>query len=142
MGRTKIELGLAHETVTLIERAIAISPTDAALDFWCYWAGMAALYVGDNETALEWLRRSHQANRAYDNTLRLMAVALARTGREAEARAKVAEFLKLQPQFTVGGYWYRPREQHPVVARQRARIADTLRELGVPEGKRKRASAP
>jgi len=142
MGRTKIELGRAHETVALIERAITISPTDAALDFWCFWAGMAALYVGDNEAALEWLRRSHQANRAYDNTLRLMAVALARTGRDAEARAKVAEFMKLQPQFTVDGYWHRPREQNPVVAQQRAHIAATLRQLGVPEVKSQRASAP
>lgn len=142
MGRTKIELGRAHETVALVERAVTISPTDAALDFWCFWAGMAALYVGDNEAALEWLRRSHQANRAYDNTLRLMAVALAHTGREAEARAKVAEYMKLQPQFTVDGYWHRPREQHPVVAQQRARIAATLRQLGVPVGKSQRASAP
>lgn len=71
-----------------------------------------------------------------------MAVALARTGREAEARAKMAEFMKLRPQFTIGGYWHRPRPEHPVVARQRARIAATMRQLGVPEGKSQRASAP
>ena len=86
LGRSLIDVGKADEAIAEIQKAIALSPTDITLYMWTYWAGLAALHLGDHQGALDWLRKSHQANRAHDNTLRLMAVALADAGREAEAR--------------------------------------------------------
>ena len=142
LGRAKIDIGLANEAIAHVEQAVAISPTDFALYIWCYWAGLAALYVDDHEAALEWLRRSHQANRAHDNTLRLMAIAYAYAGREAEAHAKMGEFLKLRPGFTLSRWQQDNANPHPMVAKQRGRMAATMKLLGVPEVAVKAASKP
>ena len=59
LGRIKIEVGLAHDTITHIEKAIALSPTDsAALAGWCLWAGQAAVHIGDYGAAVNWLERA------------------------------------------------------------------------------------
>jgi tetratricopeptide (TPR) repeat protein len=88
LGRELIELGLADETVAHVEKAIAVSPTDFELYKWCYWAGLGIFARRRHAAALDWARRSYQANRAYDNTVRLMAIAYAYAGEEPEARAK------------------------------------------------------
>ena len=135
LGRTMIDVGSANEAIGHIEKAIAISPTDSVRYMWCYWAGLASLHVGDHGAALDWLRRSYQANRAYDNTLRLMAIAHAYAGEETEARAKMNEFLELRPGFTLSGSKQANSSRHPLVAVQRARMLATMKWLGVPAGK-------
>lgn len=142
LGRTMIDVGQPKEAIDQIKKAIALSPTDFALYNWYYFAGLAALHLGDHEGALDWLRKSHQANRANDNTLRLMAVALADAGREDEARKKIGEFLKARPGATLDD-WRRPNwNSHPEVAARRERIRATLQRLGVPEAKLQAASTP
>jgi hypothetical protein len=92
--------------------------------------------------ALKWLRQSHEANRQYDNTLRLMAVAHAHAGDEAEARRKMDEFRRKRPDATLAD-WARPGAvPHPDIAKARARIRETMKRLGLPEGKVKAASNP
>jgi DNA-binding winged helix-turn-helix (wHTH) protein/tetratricopeptide (TPR) repeat protein/TolB-like protein len=142
LGRTLIDIGKPAQAIAEIERAIEMSPTDIALYTWCYWAGLAALHNSDHVGALNWLLRSLQANPSHDNTLRLMAVALADAGREEEARKKIGEFLKARPGATLDD-WRRPNwNNHPEVTARRERIRATLKRLGVPEHKLQSASKP
>lgn len=142
LGRTLIDVGRFEEAITEIQKAIAMSPTDITLYMWYYFAGLACLHLGDHEAALDWLRKSHQANRVHDNTLRLMAVALADAGREDDAREKVREFLKLRPNATLDD-WKRPNSRsHPAVAAPREHFRATLARLGVPEVTMKAAAKP
>jgi DNA-binding winged helix-turn-helix (wHTH) protein/tetratricopeptide (TPR) repeat protein len=142
LGRELIELGLADETVAYVEKAIAISPTDFELYKWCYWAGLASLHVGDHVAALDWARRSYQANRAYDNTVRLMAIAYAYAGEESEARAKMSEFLTLRPRFALANWQQANASPHSLVTEQRARMYEAMKRLGAPEGKVKATARP
>ena len=142
LGRSLIDVGRADEAIAEIQKAIALSPTDITLYMWYYFAGLASLHLGDHQGALDWLRKSHQANRAHDNTLRLMAVALADAGREAEAREKIKEFLKLRPHATLDD-WKRPNDRaHPAVAAPREHFRATLQRLGVPESNVHAAAKP
>ena len=110
-----------------------MSPTDISLYTWYYWAGLAALHLSDHAGALDWLLRSLQVNPSHDNTLRLMAVALADAGREEEARKTIGEFLKARPGATLDD-WRRPNwDSHPEVTARREHIRATLKRLGVPE---------
>jgi DNA-binding winged helix-turn-helix (wHTH) protein/tetratricopeptide (TPR) repeat protein len=140
LGRTLIDIGKPEQAIAEIERAIEMSPTDISLYTWYYWAGLAALHLSDHEGALNWLLRSLQANPSHDNTLRLMAVALADAGREEEARKKIEEFLKARPGARLDD-WRRPNwNSHPDVTARRERIRATLMRLGVPEAKQQAVS--
>lgn len=142
LGRTLIDIGQPKQAIAEIERAIEMSPTDISLYTWYYWAGLAALHNSDHAGALNWLLRSLQANPSHDNTLRLMAVALADAGQEDEARKKIGEFLKARPGATLDD-WRRPNwDSHPEVTVRRERIRATLKRLGVPEDKLQSASKP
>lgn len=138
LGRTMIDVGEPQKTVEHVQKAIDINPDDFARYIWCYWAGLAELYSDQPEEALKWLRRSHETNRQYDNTLRLMAVAYAHAGQEALALARMKEFLKLRPEATFGNW---ARRHHPALAEKRTRILATMKRLGLPEGKRHAASS-
>jgi len=139
LGRTLIDIGEPKEALAAIERAIGMSPTDISLYTWYYWAGLAALHLSDHEGALDWLVKSFQVNPSHDNTLRLMAVALADAGREEEARKKIGEFLKARPGARLDD-WRRPNwNTYPEVTARRQRFRAILMRLGVPEAKQQGA---
>jgi DNA-binding winged helix-turn-helix (wHTH) protein/tetratricopeptide (TPR) repeat protein len=142
LGRTLIDVGKAEEAIVEVQKAIALSPTDISVYMWHYFAGLAAVHMGDHQGALAWLRKSHQANRLHDSTLRLMAVAYADAGQEDKAGEMVREFLKMRPDATLDD-WKRPNARsHPAVIAPRERIRATLKRLGVPEGKVQAAAKP
>jgi DNA-binding winged helix-turn-helix (wHTH) protein/tetratricopeptide (TPR) repeat protein len=142
LGRALIDVGKYEEAIAELQKAIQASPTDISLYMWHYWSGLAAVHRGDAKGALEALRQSHQANRQHDNTLRLMAVALADDGDEEKARQKVQEFLKLRPTATLDD-WKRPNARsNPAVAERREQIRATLKRLGVPESTVQAAARP
>jgi DNA-binding winged helix-turn-helix (wHTH) protein/TolB-like protein/Flp pilus assembly protein TadD len=142
LGRTKIEIGQAGETIVHVETAIGLSPTDPSLHVWCFWAGQAALHTGDNKAAVYWLERAREADPTYRNPVPWLAVAYAGLGEENKGRALMAEYLTAEPSFAVSG-WNRSHPRHnPVVAEQRARIETWLRELGAPAGGSLAASTP
>ncbi|MBX9592304.1 MAG: tetratricopeptide repeat protein [Hyphomonadaceae bacterium] len=143
LGRIKIELGLAQEAIADIDKAIALSPTDlASLSGWHFWAGQAALHAGDHKTALERLLQAQQANPADHNILPWLAVAYGGSGQEGKARALIAEYLDKMSGFTLSTWHQDNPRDHPIVGPQRDRIAATLKQLGIPEGRTKAASNP
>ena len=60
LGRAKIEVGLAHEATTHIAEAIRLSPKDAYVGAWFYWAGMAEAHIaaGAAEAKVEHYRKA------------------------------------------------------------------------------------
>jgi hypothetical protein len=95
-----------------------------------------------NADALTWFGTSHAHNSQHDNTLRLWAVALADAGQDDEAREKVQMFLKLRPKATLDDARAAHLRLPSEVAKVREHIRDTLKRLGVPEGKVKAAASP
>jgi TolB-like protein/Flp pilus assembly protein TadD len=141
LGRVKIEVGRASETVAHVTTAVRLGPTDPSLHIWCFWAGQAALHAGDDNMALNWLLRARQANSEYANSLAWLAVAYLALGREDEARAALAEFLIKEPGFTVDGWNRAHPRRNPELTVQRNRIESLLRRLGAPESRQQASSA-
>jgi tetratricopeptide (TPR) repeat protein/TolB-like protein len=132
LGRVMIDVGQPEKTAEHVQKAVDINPDDFARYVWFSWAGVAALYMDQPGEALKWLRRSHEANRQYDNALRLMAVAYAHAGDDEHAREKMEEFRKLRPDATLAD-WTRPSSvRDPNIVKQRARIRETMKSLGQP----------
>jgi adenylate cyclase len=134
-GRTKIELGRAGEALADIETALRLHPSEAAIHVWYCWAGMAALHAGRNEQAVHWLLKARETRPSYPLPVPLLAVAYAETGREAEGRALIVEHLTRAPSLTMQTLRRDYPARNSIVAKQRERIADVLRRLGVPDAR-------
>ena len=71
-----------------------------------------------------------------------MAVAYAHVGDEEEARKKMDEFRRKRPDATLADFARPGAAPHPNIAKQRAQVRETMKRLGVPEGKVQAASTP
>ena len=71
---------------------------------WQTQVGLAAFYLGDDDRAADWLRRSIETNRNYPISHFALAAVLATVGRLEEARAAVQTGLSLDPKFTIARF--------------------------------------
>lgn len=111
------------------ERAIALSPLDPMRHYYDGLAASAALAAHRLDRAVEWARRSLQVSRSHPPTLRVLAIAQAEQGREADARTTAARILELDPGLTVARYL----ASAPSGAEtSRRRYAAALRSAGIP----------
>jgi tetratricopeptide (TPR) repeat protein len=121
--------GHGEEAVRRAPRAIDLSPLDPNMYSFTSMAGTAHLVAGDYDRAIDFARRSLRQNRMFASTHRVLAVALALSGRLDEARVAAAELMKLEPSLTVARFAHRyPGRDSP----HAAVFADALARAGVP----------
>ena len=98
LGVTLIYLGAPAAAIPLGEKRIRLNPNDPNIAL-AYWSiGLAHLLQGQSGEAIDWLTKACAANpRVYYFYLDL-AAAQALKGNQAEARAALAESLKLKPE--------------------------------------------
>ena len=125
------DLGILHERLT---NAIRLSPRDPGLERWYGLLGIADLFLGRLELALERLRKSAEMNPNPALTQFFLAAASALTGRAAEAQEARNAGLRLDPNFTVARFRDEPRSKNATFLAQRERIYEGLSMAGVPEG--------
>jgi TolB-like protein/class 3 adenylate cyclase len=133
IGLGKIQLGRAEETEAHVKEAMRLSPRDVAVYLFFLYAGLAKLWLGANEEAVGWLRRSIEANRNNPMSHFLLAAALAELGRLSEARSEVNSGLSINPTFTVARIRAAPSMDNPAINGGRERLFDALRKAGLPE---------
>ena len=133
-GFFKVLLGRAEEAEADLANAIRLSPRDPAIDRWHGLLGIADLFLGRLESALDRLRKSVEINPNVALTQFLLAAASALTGRAAEAREARESGLRIDPNFTVARYRNEARSENPTFLAQRDRIYKGLSLAGVPEG--------
>jgi TolB-like protein/class 3 adenylate cyclase/Flp pilus assembly protein TadD len=135
IGMSKFLAGRADESESEVRQALRISPQDPWTFVWLTTAGVANAHLGRERDAVDWLRRSIEANRNYPLAHFHLAAALAHLGRLDEARASVAAGLQLQPGFTIA--FHRLAQDavtdNPIYRANRERTLDGLRMAGVPE---------
>jgi TolB-like protein/class 3 adenylate cyclase len=135
IGLGKIYIGRAEETEAHIGEALRLSPRDTVAYNWMHFAGLAKNYFGNWEQAVEWFRRSIEANRNYPSAYFNLAAALAQLDRLDEARSAVKAGLALNPTFAISrarAAWT-ARSDHPTFLAQLESIFEGLRKAGVPE---------
>ena len=90
-------------------------------------------FIGADEEAVAWLRRSIEANRNHPVPHWFLAAALSLLGSLDEARAVAQAGLLLNPTFTIRRYLARGGH-HPSFVSARERISEGMRFARVPEG--------
>jgi DNA-binding winged helix-turn-helix (wHTH) protein/tetratricopeptide (TPR) repeat protein len=132
LGRVKIDAGRAHESMAHIRDAIELTPPEANIHVLYVRMGLAALHIADDEAAVQWLLKAYQINPAFTPAQLYLAVAYLGIGDETKARASMTEYLKAVPKFNLAAFQRWIPSPTPVVARQRERMYDSWRRLGIP----------
>ena len=109
--------------------AIRLSPYDAMIHLPYIGLAYGHFFAQEWSEAADAARRASQANPRFSVPVYLLAAALTRLGRIAEARSVAARLLELQPGFTVSGMV----EGYAERTERRASVGNALRELGLPE---------
>jgi adenylate cyclase len=122
--------GEADAALKGTRRALRLSPLDPHRYFYDSLAATAELSAKRYDRAIELARRSLRANRTHTSTLRALAIAQWQLERRDEARATVAELLRLDPPFRVSAFL----ERSPSAGYATGELwSRALREAGVPD---------
>jgi TolB-like protein/class 3 adenylate cyclase len=133
VGQIKVFLGRANEAAAHTLKAIQLSPRDPQLALWYYQMALTYIHERRDNEAVEWARRGVQVNPNLRYVYRVLAAALALSGRIDEARKVAAEMLHRYPMETISAFL--TREPWPD-ARYRAgrdREVTGMRMAGIPE---------
>jgi tetratricopeptide (TPR) repeat protein len=133
IGNAKLLLGQFEESEAHIQEALRLSPRDPYSYLWGHSAGMAKFYLGNEEDAATWLRRSIETNRNFPLSHFALAATLARLGRLPEARSEAQAGLAINPTYTVSRFRVFAHSNNPTYLAARERLIDGLRKAGVPE---------
>ncbi|WBL77287.1 winged helix-turn-helix domain-containing protein [Bradyrhizobium xenonodulans] len=136
IGLGKHALGRGEEVEGHIQEALRLSPRDMRAFLWFMIVGMAKLVVNADLEALEWLRRSIEANPNFALAQFHLAGALAMMGHLNEARSCAEAGLALDPSFTIRRYDVNGAflSDNPGWLARRERLYEAMRLAGVPEG--------
>jgi adenylate cyclase len=102
-------LGNGAKAVSLIQRAIDLSPLDPHMYAFTSIAGAAEASSGNYAAAIAWARRSLRENRMFTSSHRVLTIALTLSGQADEGRKAATELMALEPGLTVGGF----RKRYP-----------------------------
>jgi tetratricopeptide (TPR) repeat protein len=127
-------LGRPEETIAYEETALRLGPRDTNRHVWEGNICLAYALMAQWEKVVEWCHKSISTNPGLLFPYADLAAANAWLSRDAEAKAAVADLLKLNPSFTAQDYLNFDSSDDPTFKREYARIAEGLRKAGLPEG--------
>jgi adenylate cyclase len=133
VGQIKVFLGRAGEAAEHTLKAIQLSPRDPQLAEWYYQLGITYIHQQRFEEAVEWARRSVQVNPNLRYPYRVLAAALALSGRVDEARMVAAEMLRRYPKETISRFLTREPWTDPAYRAGQDREIAGMRLAGIPE---------
>ncbi|WP_247513957.1 adenylate cyclase [Bradyrhizobium sp. 157] len=134
IGLGKYQLGHGEEVEGHIQEALRLSPRDTRTYLWFMFVGMGKLTSNAEHEAIDWFRRSLQANRNHALSHFQFAAALALVGDLKEARSVAAAGLALDPSFTIRRYRINAKGDNPAYLAKRECFYEGMRLAGLPEG--------
>ena len=119
-----------EQAVECAMRAQRLSPLDPMKYYYDNFTSTAKLSANDYAGAIEYGTRSLRANRTHGPTLRILAIAQVLAGRIDDARATIADMMKVEPTFSVSRFL----DRYPGAAASHASTyAEALRVAGLPD---------
>lgn len=127
-----VTLGRQDDAIHAGEEALRLSPRDGRL--YSFYVVMAAahLHAGRDAIAMQWARKSAEARPDFGTAYAWLAAAAANAGDMDTAHQAIAQFRRLQPDYTVARFRDERLSTHPDFLRQRERFHDGLLKAGLP----------
>lgn len=132
VGLALLNLGRFEQCVEPLQHAIRLSPGDPMLGLWNWRIGACHFMRGQYDEAARFALIAEQVNPRLPLAPLLRAASLARAGRSDEARRIVEQFRRQSPDYRAADVAKVMRSEQPAYAAGRARMIDSLRELGLP----------
>jgi tetratricopeptide (TPR) repeat protein len=138
-GYWRVFLGRAGEGLTGVETAIRLNPHAPGRPYWEFDLCHIYSHLGQWEQAIEHCRLAAQGAPNFWFTYADLVAANAWLGRDAEAKAALADLLRLKPDMTAQAYIATGARysDNPVFTQQVARMVEGMRKAGLPEGEAK-----
>jgi len=133
IGLGQIYLGRFDDALATFQQADRYDTPRASRWTWLLGAGLATLLKGQGEEALPWLQRSIAITPATGRSHLLLAAAYQRSGRFEEARAAIAEGLRLRPGTTRLNVSPPMKNASPVCLAAWDRVVQAEVDAGLPE---------
>jgi adenylate cyclase len=133
VGQIKVFLGRASEAAGHTLKAIQLSPRDPQLAEWYYQLAITYIHQQRYDEAVQWARRGVEVNPNLRYPYRVLAAALALSGRVDEARMVAAEMLRRYPKETISTFLTREPWTDPVYRAGRDREITGMRLAGIPD---------
>ncbi|MCP3469211.1 winged helix-turn-helix domain-containing protein [Bradyrhizobium sp. CCGUVB1N3] len=133
IGLGQIYLGRFDDALTTFRQADRYDTPPASRWTWLLGAGMANVLMGRDEEALPWLQRSIAITPATGRSHLLLAAAYQRLGRFEEAKAAIAEGLRLRPGTTRLNVSPPMKNASPVNIAAWERVVQAEVDAGLPE---------
>jgi adenylate cyclase len=133
VGQLKVFLGRSNEAAEHTLKAIQLSPRDPQLALWYYQLAVTYIHERRDDEALGWARRGMQVNPNVRYVYRILAAALALSGRVDEAKRVAAEMLRRYPNESVGAFLTRETWPDPRYREGQKREVTGMRMAGIPE---------
>jgi tetratricopeptide (TPR) repeat protein len=130
-GYAYATLGKPDESIAANERALRLSPRDARLYSFMVTIAAAHLHAGRDQEAVTWARRAIAARPYYSISHAWLAAAAANAGDMATAREAIAEFKRLQPDYTLATFRAEKHGDNPEFLAQRERFYQGLQRAGL-----------
>jgi TolB-like protein/Tfp pilus assembly protein PilF len=134
IGLGKYLRGHGEEVEAHIQEALRLSPRDTRTFLWFMFVGLGKLSINADLEALDWFRRSLEANRNHALSHFHFATALALVGNLREARAVAEAGLVLDPGFTLRRWRINAKGGNPTYLARRERFYEGMCMAGIPEG--------
>ena len=134
LGFVKVFIGRGAESEAHIQQAFRLSPRDIKSFLWMHKLGVVKLILGEDNEAVEWLRRSLEANRNFSIAHFQFAAALALVGSVDEARVAALAGVALDPDFTIRRTKGLSLSSDPIFRAGSKRIREGMLMAGIPEG--------
>lgn len=134
LGWVKAFSGRAEESGPHFAECIRLSPRDPRLFLGFFGFGWTRFLLGDDEGAIEMLRRAIALNADYSPCYLGLAAAYGMQGRVEEARTALEAYLRTSaPARTIALVRARGQSNHPVYLTRRERLFEGLRRAGMRE---------
>jgi adenylate cyclase len=133
VGQIRVFLGRANEAAEPTLKAIQLSPRDPQLAEWYYQLAITYVHQQRDDEAVEWARRGVEVNPNLRYPYRILAAALALSGRVDEARTVAAELRRRYPKETISAFLVREPWTDPGYRAGQNREITGMRLAGIPE---------
>jgi DNA-binding winged helix-turn-helix (wHTH) protein/tetratricopeptide (TPR) repeat protein len=133
IGMAQAQLGRFSEALATFEEADRFDTPKVSRWTWPLGAGMVLVLMGRDAEALPWLQRSLAITPGTGRTHLLLAVAYQQLGRYEEAKAAMAECLRLRPGSTVAKVRLPTKNTSPIWREAAERVVPAEIAAGLPE---------
>jgi adenylate cyclase len=113
LARASIISGEPKKAIEYAEQALSLDPRGPQITTSMIFLGVAHMYLGHDDLAIEWLEKARAENPKNPNVLSHLAVAYAKKGDLAKAKATAAELFRIAPNFRLSNLGFYPFPSSP-----------------------------